>query len=66
VTECPSPSGDELGEDGLSAMLRAHAGLESPALLDALIEDLVQFHGGPNFPDDVSGIVFDFKGLRSS
>lgn len=66
VTECPNAIGAELGEDGLTQMLQAYAGLESPALLESLIEDLTVYHGSPDFPDDVSGIVFDFNGLAQS
>lgn len=62
VTECPNPVGAELGEDGLSQMLCANSELDSPALLDTLVADLTAFHGGPDFPDDVSGVVFDYNG----
>ena len=65
VTECPDPLGTELGEAGLAQMLQEARELDSLALLDAVVDNLVQFHGGADFPDDVSGIVFDFKGLRS-
>ena len=63
VTECPDPLGAELGEAGLARMLQAAQQLDGPALLDAVVDSLAQFHGGADFPDDVSGIVFDFKGL---
>ena len=61
VTECPDPQGIELAEQGLDQILRTNNALQSPALLDALVSDLSQFHGGTNFPDDVSGIIFDFS-----
>lgn len=63
VTECPNPLGAELGEEGLTQMLHSYAGLGSSDLLETLIVDLVAFHGGPDFPDDVSGVVFDFNNL---
>ena len=66
VTECPNSAGAELGEDGLCQMLRGYAGLDSPALLETLIVDLTAYHGGADFPDDVSGVVFDFRGLPST
>lgn len=66
VTECPNPLGAELGEDGLEKTLFENRSLDSPALLDALIVGLTQFHGGSDFPDDVSGVVFDFKGQQSA
>lgn len=62
VTECPDPDGCELAEAGLSNMLQANRHMESPALLEALIHDLSQFHGGSDFPDDVSGLIFDYTG----
>lgn len=66
VTECPDPLGNELGEDGLKEILQANRQMQSSALLEALIWDLTQFHGGSDFPDDVSGLVFDFSGAKSA
>ncbi len=65
VTECPSPTGDPLGEDGLEAILYRNRRLDSPALLDALIWDLSHFMGSEDFPDDVSGLLFDYRGGES-
>ena len=66
VTECPDIAGFELGEDGLESMMRTNSTLDSPALLEAIIADLTQFHGSSDFPDDVSGVVFDFNGRFSA
>ena len=60
VTECPDPLGFELGDDGLDHMILSNQTLASTDLLDAVVRDLTQFHGSYNFPDDVSGIIFDF------
>lgn len=62
VTECPSPDGEELGTDGLHALLLQNAVLPSTDLLEALIWDLNTHAGGADFPDDVSGILFDYRG----
>lgn len=62
VTECPDPSGNELGSDGLQALLHRSAHLPTPHLLEALMWDLSAFSGGDDFPDDVSGIMFDYTG----
>lgn len=62
VTECPDPSGQELGEAGLTGILQRNAGLNSPDLLEALVWNLYGHSGGQDFPDDVSGILFHFKG----
>ncbi|WP_103335384.1 PP2C family protein-serine/threonine phosphatase [Pseudotabrizicola formosa] len=62
LTECPSRSGEELGDDGLDHLIRANAALDSRRLLDALIWDLAAHLGSEDFPDDVSGLVFDYRG----
>ncbi len=62
VTECPDPSGNDLGEDGLARLLQHNAALDSPALLEALVWDLIDFSGTAEFRDDVSGLLFDYRG----
>jgi sigma-B regulation protein RsbU (phosphoserine phosphatase) len=62
VTECPSPGGEELGEEGLTRILLANQSMSNPALLEALIWDLAAYFGGEDFPDDVSGALYKMKG----
>jgi len=62
ITECPSPTGEELGEAGLTRLLSRYEQLDDSALLEALIWDLSEHFGGDDFPDDVSGILFRFAG----
>ena len=62
VTECPSPEGHELGTNGLLALLNKSSDLTSPDLLQALLWDLEAFTGLGGFPDDVSGLLFDYLG----
>ena len=62
VTECPDAAGQELGAEGLMAMLTRSQNLSSPKLLEALVWDLNTHAGGKDFPDDVSGIIFDYRG----
>ncbi len=62
VTECADPSGSELGEEGLTRLLVRNAALSSPALLEALVWDLLNYAGEVDFRDDVSGVMFDFRG----
>lgn len=62
VTECPSPAGEEFGAEGLAAFLRAHAALDDAALLEALVWALADHGGSEDFPDDVSGAIFTFRG----
>jgi|GEM_PF-5148649 len=52
--ECPSPHQEELGSDGLAALLSANSPLASADLLEALVWDLSRHAGGVEFPDDVS------------
>jgi len=62
VTECPGTDGQDLGNDGLARILQRNAELPSPALLEALVWDLVAHAGCEEFPDDVSGVMFDYTG----
>lgn len=61
-TECPNADGEELGEAGLARMIRMNRHLPSETLMDALVWDLATFKGSEDFPDDVSGLVFDYRG----
>jgi phosphoserine phosphatase RsbU/P len=36
--------------------------LSSPDLLEAIVWDLSDYAGGKDFPDDVSGLIFDYLG----
>ena len=62
VTECPDLDDNELGTDGLLDILRRSADLPSAALLEALLWDLAGHANGRDFPDDVSGLLFDYLG----
>lgn len=62
ITECPDRLGNELGVEGLKALLHKSKGLDNAALLESLIWDLTEFAGQADFPDDVSGILFDYRG----
>ncbi|WP_054006849.1 PP2C family protein-serine/threonine phosphatase [Cypionkella psychrotolerans] len=62
VTECPNPAGEELGSEGLIKLLQHNSRLRSQDLLEALLWDLNVFVGGGVFPDDVSGLIFDYLG----
>lgn len=62
VTECADPQGEELGETGLASLMQRNAELSSPAFLEALVWDLHAYQGGTDFRDDVSGVLFDYRG----
>lgn len=65
VTECPSPAGVELGQDGLIYILERLSDMPSEQLIEALQWELVSYHGKPEFPDDVSALIFDYTGPDS-
>jgi sigma-B regulation protein RsbU (phosphoserine phosphatase) len=58
-TECPLPSGQDFGEEGMLDSLRRSAHLSGADLLESLVWDLSLQSGSDSFPDDVSGIVLD-------
>lgn len=62
VTECPNLQAQELGLEGLCNLLEINKVLSSADLLEALVWDLNDHAGGQDFPDDVSGLMFDYRG----
>ena len=62
VTECPDPAGEMLGEGGLASIMGRLSNLHDTALLEALIWELGRFAGTDEFPDDVSGLLFEYSG----
>lgn len=63
VTECPSPTGEMLGEDGLTELMQELEQTRGAAFLEALIWRLSEFNGSEDFPDDVSAILFEYQGV---
>lgn len=62
VTECPNPKGELLGDVGLAEIVGRLHSVKGTALLDALIWDLASYAGTEEFPDDVSGVLFEYTG----
>ncbi len=62
VTECPDPNGDMLEEAGLESLMRDLSEIGGPAFFEALLWRLTEFAGESTFPDDVSGILFEYHG----
>lgn len=62
VTECPDATGRELGEEGLTRFLQENSALDPRRLLESLIRHLNSLTAGAEFPDDVSGVLFHFRG----
>lgn len=66
VTECPDPQGHELGQEGLSQILRNLGDLGGTRLLDALMWELARWHGSEDFPDDISVALFEYDGAAGA
>jgi len=62
VTECPDPVGQLLDEDGAARIVTQSRDLEGTAFLDGFIKELTTFANTDEFPDDVSAILFEYKG----
>ena len=58
-TECPLPSGEDFGEEGLLESLKRSDQLSGSDVLEALVWDLSQQSGSDSFPDDLSAVVLD-------
>lgn len=62
VTECPGVDGEMLQEQGLAEVMTDLADVTGPAFFEALLWKLTEFAGEKTFPDDVSGILFEYHG----
>ena len=62
VTECPGRTGDMLEEEGLEALMVDLKETSGPAFFEAMLWMLGEFAGNQSFPDDVSGILFEYHG----
>lgn len=65
VTECPDAHGNMLQEEGLETMMTQLSNVSGPAFFEALLWKLGEFSGDQTFPDDVSGILFEYRGPSS-
>lgn len=61
-TECTGRSGEMLEESGFARLIDQNADLESDDFFEALVWDLDQFSVGPDFPDDLSGAMIEYRG----
>ncbi|PSL17980.1 PP2C family protein-serine/threonine phosphatase [Shimia abyssi] len=62
VTECPDDKSGMLGEEGLENLIADFVGHDVESTLQSLVWQLDEFSGGAGFPDDISGILFEFRG----
>lgn len=65
-TECPSPAGEQLEEDGFQALLSKNHSLKADEFLEALVWDLDEFTKGADFGDDLSAVALEFRGSGAS
>ena len=63
-TECADLAGNELGEEGLTRLLQNNASMRAEAFLEAMVWDLQTYAGEQDFHDDVSGVLFEFGGVK--
>jgi len=64
VTECPSPDGVLLDDDGLCDFIESRAKLRGKQLLTQLICHLTEYSQAKDFPDDVSAVLLEFSGIK--
>jgi len=62
LTEAASPTGAELGQEGVERMVACRQALDSPALLEALLQDVQGFAAEADLNDDVSAVIYEFRG----
>lgn len=62
VSECTGPDDRMLGTDGLAAMLDQLRAMTGTSFLEAVMWYLSDYAGGRDFPDDISGILFEYSG----
>lgn len=58
ITECESPDGKMLENEGLAEMIKRHPRMGEKAILDHVVRDLVAFGGSETFDDDISALIF--------
>lgn len=66
VTECPNETEAMLGEEGLTRIMEKLKDIKGANLLEALLWELTDFAGNGDFPDDVSGILFEYQGATAT
>ncbi len=62
MVECPTETGTILGEDGLRALLAELGDRPAKTVFETLIWHMGSINPSPDFPDDISGILLDFRG----
>ncbi len=63
VTECPNMDDKMLGEEGLAVLIHDLHDQNAGVVLEELLWNLAEFAGDQSFPDDISGILFEYTGI---
>lgn len=61
VSECPTPNGDLLDDAGVQRIVRDLKEVKGPAFFESLLWYLSEFAEGVAFPDDISGVSFEYR-----
>lgn len=64
ITECPDTAGAELGAEGLLVLLADLRWQPPSQLLESLVWALSERSGTTDFRDDVSALIFDYRGAE--
>jgi sigma-B regulation protein RsbU (phosphoserine phosphatase) len=59
ITECPGLAGGTLDDAGLAAIAERNTALRGPEFLEAMVWDLSDHAGGPDFADDISAVLIE-------
>ena len=65
ITECMTPEGVLLDDDGLERIMRGLHRTQGQAFLDALIWEVSSFAGDAELTDDISAVLLEFKPDRT-
>lgn len=60
VSECPGPDGTFLGDDGVVRLVRSLRMAKGSGFLENLLWKLSEYADGDDFPDDISGVLWEF------
>jgi sigma-B regulation protein RsbU (phosphoserine phosphatase) len=64
LTEAKDAGGCELGEEGLAELLRRNRDLSGPGFLEALLWDVHAHAGEADLADDISAVLYEFRGAE--
>jgi sigma-B regulation protein RsbU (phosphoserine phosphatase) len=62
LTEAADESGEEIGEDGVSRLVEKNYDMMGAPMLEALVWDVQGYVGDHEMADDVSAVLYDYRG----